>query len=75
MLKDWHETIRGLDKPRAFDFNEEFSRAGLLCAFFNRVRDGQTIDIQSIQREVVLQNNVGLICSILNERASEATIA
>ena len=40
----------------------------------NKVRGGETIDLQTIQREVVLQNSIGLICTTLSDQASEATI-
>lgn len=63
-----------MDKELAFDFDEEFSRAGLLFMFWNRVHKGESIDMQTVQREVVFKNCVGLILTVLGEQASEATI-
>lgn len=63
------------EQPTAFDFDEEFSRAGLLCNFLNKVNNEENIDMQTLQREIVLQNCVGLICAEITEKASEASIA
>ena len=75
MVNGWQEDLQNLDRQLSFNFNEEFSRNGLFCVFLNKIRNGESIDIQTLQREIVLSNCIGNICAVLNEKASETSIA
>ena len=66
--------MKNLDRQRAFIFEEEFGPIGLLHAFHHKVSGGYAIDLVTLQRETILQNNVGLICAKLAGQAAEATI-
>ena len=53
---------------------EEFSRFGLLHDFYNSVRNGERVNLRSVQKELVLQKLVGAICDEISGKASDAAV-
>ena len=73
-LAQWQETLRNLDFPVILKFQDEFSRGGLLGAFYSSTRKNEQIDLRSLRREIALQNLIGAISEELAKKASECFV-
>jgi len=50
------------------------SETGIFSFYFNKISEGDSIDLENLMKEIVYKNCIGCIVNYLSEKASEASI-